>query len=199
MNHFLIDFENVSSEELKQVKGIKKNDDVILFYLNACKNVSLESLSALSKHGVHFSAQKISAGTKNALDFQLASHLGYLIGTCPTEDTYRIVSKDKGYDCLITYWKARNTEVARIDIVQKPNEATTTKKSKVDPADKVTIQELSSVLSKKYNPEQILPIINKYKTKVAINNGITKVVKDTKLAGEIYQKLKPLLKKKNKK
>ena len=35
-NHFLIDFENVSSEELKQVKGIKKNDDVVLFYSNAC-------------------------------------------------------------------------------------------------------------------------------------------------------------------
>ena len=36
MNHFLIDFENVSSDELKQVKGIKKNDDVVLFYSNAC-------------------------------------------------------------------------------------------------------------------------------------------------------------------
>ena len=44
MNHLLFDFENVSSEELKQVKGIKKNDEVILFYTNACKNIALESL-----------------------------------------------------------------------------------------------------------------------------------------------------------
>lgn len=199
MNHFLIDFENVSSDELKRVKCIKKNDDVILFYSDACKNVSLESLNVLSKHGVHFSLLKITNKTKNALDFQLASHLGYLIGTCPAEDTYRIVSKDKGYDCLTAFWKARRKEVVRLDIVQKPNEATTTKKSKVNPADEVTIQELSSILEKKYNPEQILPIINKYKTKVAINNGIMKLVKDSKLASVIYQKLKPLLNKKNKK
>lgn len=199
MNHFLIDFENVSSDELKRVKGIKKNDDVILFYSNACKNVSLESLNVLSRHGVQFSSLKITNGTKNALDFQLASHLGYLIGTCPAEDTYRIVSKDKGYDCLTAFWKARRKEVVRLDIVQKPNEATTTKKSKVDSVDNATIQELSSILAKKYNPEQILPIINKYKTKSAINNGIMKLVKDSKLASEIYQKLKPLLNKKNKK
>ena len=120
MNHFLIDFENISSNELKQVKGIKKNDDVILFYSSVRKNVSLESLSVLSKPGVHFSAQKIAVGTNNALDFQLATYLGYLIGTSPVEDTYRIISKDKGYDCLTTYWKARGTEVSRIDLVQKP-------------------------------------------------------------------------------
>ena len=42
-NHFLIDFENVSSDESKQVRGIKRNRDNILFYTNACKNIALES------------------------------------------------------------------------------------------------------------------------------------------------------------
>ena len=200
MNHFLIDFENVSSDELKQIQGVKKNDSVVLFFSNACKNISLESINVLARNGVSFTSQKITNGSKNALDFQLASHLGFLAGTCPAEDTFHIVSKDKGYDCLITYWKARNRNVDRIEIVSaQKKETKIAKKSKVDPADAVTLKELNSVLSKKDMPDQVLQIFNKYKTKVAINNGLIRIYKDTKRAGEVYQKLKPLLKSKNKK
>lgn len=52
---------------------------------------------------------------KNALDFQLASQLGHLI----REDnlaTFFIVSKDKGYDCLNTYWKEQHVAVKRITL-----------------------------------------------------------------------------------
>ena len=202
MNHFLIDFENVSSDELKQVKGIKKNDDVVLFYSNACRKIDLESLNVVARNGISFTSQKIANGTKNALDFQLATQLGFLIATCPADDVFHIVSKDKGFDCLTSYWKAKNKNVDRVEIPQAPKKETPApepKKPKVDPADKVTLNELASVVSKNDMPDQILPIFNKYKTRVAINNGLIRIYKDTKRAGEVYQKLKPLLKKKNKK
>ena len=200
MNHFLVDYENVSSDELKQIKAVKKNDEVILFFSNSCKNISLESLNCLSKHGVNFTSQKITNGTKNALDFQLASHLGFLVGTCPADDVFYIVSKDKGYDCLITYWKLKDRKVDRLVIVAtQEKDANKAEKPKVNPVNNVTLKELNSALSSKDMPDQVLHIFNKYKTKVAINNGLIRIYKDTKRAGEVYQKLKPLLKSKNKK
>ena len=76
--------------------------------------------------------------------------------------------------------------------------APASKKSKVAPSDRATLAEVKALLSADEQPSEVLDIINAYKTKLAINNGLVKLLKDTKKAGAIYGKLKPLLKKKNK-
>ena len=61
-------------------------------------------------------------GTKNALDFQLSSYLGYIIRE--NEDkpyNYYIVSKDKGFECIINFWK-KKASVRLVFNVVKENE-----------------------------------------------------------------------------
>ena len=210
MNYYLIDFENVRTDGIKDLKGVSEGDAIILFYSEQCKNISLDVIDSIMKLKVQYSSFKAKVGTKNALDFQLASHLGYLIGKRNNmESKYFIVSNDKGYDCLCDYWKELDAVVERISLSEEVTEVKVAtvpkataqpkkKKSKVKASDMATIDEMKKLLSKDDMPEEVLKIFNQYKTKVAINNGLAKHFKDSKKASAIYKKLKPLLKEKNK-
>lgn len=208
MNYYLIDFENVRTDGIKDLKGVSKGDAIILFYSEQCKNISLDVIDSIMKLKVQYSSFKAKVGTKNALDFQLAAHLGYLIGQGNNQESkYYIVSNDKGYDCLCDYWKELDAVVERISLSEDvPEIKAATKapaqlnknKSKVKASDMATIDEMKKLLSKDDMPEEVLNIFNQYKTKVAINNGLAKHFKDSKKASAIYKKLKPLLKEKNK-
>lgn len=208
MNYYLIDFENVRTDGIKDLKGVSEGDAIILFYSEQCKNISLDVIDSIMKLKVQYSSFKAKVGTKNALDFQLAAHLGYLIGQGNNQESkYYIVSNDKGYDCLCDYWKELDAVVERISLSEDvPEVKAATKapaqlnknKSKVKASDMATIDEMKKLLSQGDMPEEVLKIFNQYKTKVAINNGLAKHFKDSKKASAIYKKLKPLLKEKNK-
>ena len=210
LNYYLIDFENVRTDGIRDLKGVSEGDAIILFYSEQCKNISLDVIDSIMKLKVQYSSFKAKVGTKNALDFQLAAHLGYLIGQGNNQESkYYIVSNDKGYDCLCDYWKELDAVVERISLsedVPEVKAATVPKapaqpkknKSKVKASDMATIDEMKNLLSNDDMPEEVLKIFNQYKTKVAINNGLVKKFKDTKRASAIYKKLKPMLKEKNK-
>ena len=50
----------------------------------------------------------------NALDFQLSSYFGYLIGT-NVDNSFIIYSNDTGFDPLIDFWSAYGINVKRIE------------------------------------------------------------------------------------
>lgn len=102
MNYFLVDFENVKTDGIKKLVGTKKGDKIITFSEN-CKNISLDIIENIKEQNIKLSYYKADTGTKNALDFQLSSYLGYLIGKKGDSAKYHIVSNDKGYDCLCSY------------------------------------------------------------------------------------------------
>ncbi len=52
----------------------------------------------------------------NAVDFQLSSQLGYDIAKHGPERSYRIISEDKGYNPLVSYWSDRNLDISRFSI-----------------------------------------------------------------------------------
>ena len=198
LNYYLIDFENVRTDGIRDLNGVSEGDAIILFYSEQCKNISLDVIDSIMKLKVQYSSFKAKVGTKNALDFQLAAHLGYLIGQGNNQESkYYIVSNDKGYDCLCDYWKELDAVVERISLSEDPAQPKK-KKSKVKASDMATIDEMKNLLSNDDMPEEVLNIFNQYKTKVAINNGLVKKFKDTKRASAIYKKLKPMLKEKNK-
>ena len=60
------------------------------------------------------------------------------------------------------------------------------------------MEELSVYLPGEKHQAEILKIINSNKSKISINNGLNKFYKNSKKSSEIYKKIKPLLKKKNK-
>ena len=210
LNYYLIDCENVRTDGIRDLNGVSEGDAIILFYSEQCKNISLDVIDSIMKLKVQYSSFKAKVGTKNALDFQLAAHLGYLIGQGNNQESkYYIVSNDKGYDCLCDYWKELDAVVERISLsedvpevkaatVPKAPAQPKKKKSKVKASDMATIDEMKNLLSNDDMPEEVLNIFNQYKTKVAINNGLVKKFKDTKRASAIYKKLKPMLKEKNK-
>jgi hypothetical protein len=204
MNYYLVDFENIGTDGIKDLAGVKVNDFMILFYSDQCKNITLDVIDSIARLHLQFRAYKVKTGTKNALDFQLSSYLGYLIGKGEADSRFYIVSNDKGYDCLCEYWKAQNVKVERITlqetepVKEKNDAAKPKKKSKVSTSDLATLEEIEELLSEEDEPEEVLRIFNQYKTKQSICNTMSKVFKDSKRASAIYKKLKPLLKAKNK-
>ena len=170
MNYYLVDFENVRTDGIKDLKGVQEGDSIILFYSEQCKNISLDVIDAIVKLNLNYSSFKVKVGTKNALDFQLSTHLGYLIAQGNLDkDNYYIVAKDKGYDCLCEYWKEFGANVSRLSLAEelpdvpasktKVKKTVQPKKSKVKASDMLTIEELKKVLSKEDDPNQVLEIL----------------------------------------
>ena len=207
MNYYLVDYENVKMDGLKDLTGVNNGDTMILFYSDQCKNISLDIMDCIVNRNIQFRCSKVATGTKNALDFQLSSHLGYLIGQASPNAKYYIISNDKGFDCLCDYWKKLNISVERLSLqTQAPPAKPTAKKASPQPkkksvvkeSDLATLEELKKVLADADEPDAVLKIFNQYKTKQAICNGMSKHFKDSKRTSTIYKKLKPLLKTKNK-
>lgn len=200
MNFFLIDYENVKLRPNDEVIRCEEGDEVIVFFSSCCKNIQMDAIEDIMRKQAIFSCIEVYAGSGNALDFQLSSYLGYLIGLGYEDANFYIVSNDKGYDCLCDFWRKlynvnlkRVPRVAATEQLKKPTRSTKVKKS-----DLATIEEIAELLSPNEYPVDILKIVNSYKTKQAIMNSISKLVRDSTIAGNIYKKLKPLLKKKNK-
>lgn len=210
MDYFLIDFENVRTDGIKDLKGVKEGDAMIIFYSENCKSITLDVLDSIVALNLKYSSFKVKIGTKNALDFQLTSYLGYLIGQSGMDTNYYIVSDDKGFEVVADFWKEQNVSVNCISLKElAPNTKTEItkvakkaetrkKKSKVSSEDIATLDEIKTLIGKDNEPSEVLKIFNQYKTKQAICNGMAKHFKDSKKASEIYKKLKPLLKEKNK-
>ena len=209
MNYFLVDFENVRTDGVKDLKGVQEGDSMVVFYSENCKSITLDVLNSIIALKLKYSSFKVKVGTKNALDFQLTSYLGYLIGQGGMDTNYYIVSVDKGFEVVADFWKEQGISVSCISLkepvavpkkeaTKETKKAEHKKKSKVSSKDLATLDEIKTLIGKDNEPAEVLKVFNQYKTKVAINNGLVKHFKDTKKVSEIYKKLKPLLKTKNK-
>ncbi len=213
MNYYLLDYENINSDNIKDLAMLSEGDGLVIFYSEACKNLDLDMINVILKKRLKLEVYPVVTGTKNALDFQLASYMGRLIGSNGTQCSYYIISNDKGFDCLCEFWKTQNIKVERIGLEKlKSKKAKATKtiktskianktntKNKVANGTKVaTLEELKQHLAVDDAPEDIFVIFNKYKTKQAIKNGIDKLFRDSKKSSDVYKKLKPLFKEKGK-
>lgn len=197
MDYYLVDFENTGSEGLGSIKSFHDEDEIYIFYSETCKNLTLDAVD----RKVRFQAFKASVGTKDALDFQLSSYLGYLIRSEGSFSAYHIVSNDRGYDCLIDFWRAEGYKIDRISVDLKdsaPIAVINGIPSESPGKDKVSLQEIKSVLSEKDQPEEVLKIFNAHEDGQKFNNALGHLYSDTTKGGTVYRKLKPLLKAKGK-
>ncbi len=105
MDYYLVDFENVRTDGIKDLKGVKEGDTMVVFYSENCKSTTLDVLNSILTLKLKYSGFKVNVGTKNALDFQLTSYLGYLIGQGNQDARYHIVSDDKGFEVVAKFWK----------------------------------------------------------------------------------------------
>lgn len=100
---YLIDFENVSSDGLSGITYLTEEDEVIIFYSSNSNRLSMKMHILIGKSVCKLDYFEVSVGGKNALDHQIATWLGYLIGTGAAEHYY-IVSKDTGYKHVANFW-----------------------------------------------------------------------------------------------
>lgn len=116
---YLVDFENVSSAGISGIQKLTKEDKVYIFYTVNASNMSFAAHLNLLSSPAEVVYYNVASGGKNALDFQLASFLGYLI--CQgKEKKFCIISNDRGFEYVKTFWE-RNGAAADISIFGAPS------------------------------------------------------------------------------
>ncbi|MBR3601242.1 MAG: hypothetical protein IKL49_02825 [Lachnospiraceae bacterium] len=205
MNYYLVDYENIHNDLDNLINNTSNGDSIVLFYSETCKNISLDVISNFTSRNLKIDCFKVITGTKNALDFQLASYLGYLVGENKKAANYYIVSNDKGFDCLCEYWESIGVSVVRICAqtsvvkpVLKQNPPKTKKEVKKNNKvnNDITLEEVKEIVKENSEAEFIVDVLNNSKEKTEVHNKISKHYKDSKKTGILYKKLKPLFKEK---
>lgn len=104
---YLIDFENVASEGLSGITYLSEEDQVIIFYSNNSNRLTMKMHILIGKSVCNLNYFEVTVGGKNALDHQISTYLGYLMGTNAAERNYYIVSRDMGYKHVANFWASQ--------------------------------------------------------------------------------------------
>lgn len=130
IRHFLVDSENVNDNWLMLFDMADEDDEIIVFYTKKSPHMSYMSVIRLIENNkINIRFEECYEGT-NALDFQLVSYMGYLMGgggaysenECDAAsaetgaDEYIIMSNDTGYDPAIRFWKDKGYPVRRYNV-----------------------------------------------------------------------------------
>ena len=111
-DNYFIDYENVGAAGLKGIENLGKECMVTVFYTEKAQSITFDILDLLRNSSACVVFNKVHVGTKNALDFQLASQLGFTISENLKHfknagHRYFIISHDNGYNALLNYWSSR--------------------------------------------------------------------------------------------
>lgn len=124
---YLIDFENVHNDGIANIEDLSKGDHVHIFSTENALNIKTE---VFWRKDDMVTPHLVPAGPQS-LDMHLVSYLGYLLGRKGKQCTYKIISKDKGYDNIIRFWKEEGYNIIRESEI---------KSRKVNPQNKITTQ-----------------------------------------------------------
>lgn len=130
IRHFLVDSENVNDNWLMLFDMADENDEIVVFYTKKSPHMSYMSVIRLIENNkINIRFEECYEGT-NALDFQLVSYMGYLMGgggACSENECdaasaetgaeeYIIMSNDTGYDPAVRFWKDKGYAVRRFNV-----------------------------------------------------------------------------------
>lgn len=130
IRHFLVDSENVNDNWLMLFDMADENDEIVVFYTKKSPHMSYMSVIRLIENNkINIRFEESYEGT-NALDFQLVSYMGYLMGCAGSfsenkcdaasaescADEYIIMSNDTGYDPAVRFWKDKGFAVRRFNV-----------------------------------------------------------------------------------
>lgn len=109
---YLIDSENIGDEWVNILDIMENNECIYAFYTDRSTHMNCNQVSKLMESG-RGRVQWIKCFEgNNALDFQLVSELGAMIGRDEALD-YVIVSRDNGYNPVVRYWKQKGIAVSK--------------------------------------------------------------------------------------
>ncbi|MGN0034466.1 MAG: PIN domain-containing protein [Coriobacteriales bacterium] len=182
MASYLIDFENVQGNGLRGLDSLGSQDKVFIFYSTNADKITFDLHRRLNETEAQIEYVCVKVGHKNALDFQLATYLGYLVAN-HADEHYFLVTKDNGFEAIATFWQDNNVKVELAsNLTGRSKEAVR--------------NELSGKVRDLVGQTDEIPIIvsyiQKYKTKSGLNNALGKKY-GSQRAGEIYKAIKPLI------
>lgn len=153
-NYVLIDYENVQTKNLSLLD--RDEFKIKVFVGAAQKSVHRELAIALQRFGPEKAEYiEISGSGKNALDFHIAFYIG-LISAGEPDAFFHIISRDTGFDPLITHLKARKVFCQRSAAIEDiPILRTLTAASTPDQADAVIANLLSRGASRPRTPKTL--------------------------------------------
>ena len=112
MSLYFVDFENVHDSGINGVTGLTENDEILIFYSMKSEHMSFDTHVSIMQSPAKVKYIKLRRSAKNYLDFQLVTHLGFVIGS-GMPGPYYIISKDTGYDSVVDYWKDHGVTILR--------------------------------------------------------------------------------------
>ena len=195
MAFYLIDFEN--TKNIPQLPNLTELDTIVFFYSQNANSLSFDLHIELNRSPAKKEYFMAQCGGKNALDFQMSSYVGFLISKYPDEKI-KLISNDNGFGYLLSFWQEKGFQNLELE----KSETSNSQKQKPSQSHVETLQETLQKNSKnlKLNSEQceeVVKIVNTYKTKQAINNNLMKLLRDSDRVGKITKVIKPFLKNKN--
>lgn len=109
---FLIDKENTGNRFLVGVNELTSEDTLVLFQHSKAPPMGEGVWNILRNSKAKLQVVKMQAHTKNAMDFQICTYLGFLVNQYGTCANYYIVSNDSGYLASMEFIKSTlNPEV----------------------------------------------------------------------------------------
>jgi hypothetical protein len=136
-NYVLLDYENV---QIKTLSLLYQEQFEVMIFLGI-NNTKLSTEFVLSKEKLGSRAKyiRLEKAGENALDFHIAFYLGKLVADDPSA-FFHIISKDKGFDTLITHLKSIKILSSRSEsIEQMPCFMDVAKaKQKLNPTDRLS-------------------------------------------------------------
>lgn len=101
---YLVDYEN--THHLGGISGLSENDTVVVFYTQNSSSLSFDAHKEILQAQAKILYKYVDTGGKNALDFQLSTYLGCLVGEKQADrQQLYIVSKDKGFYYVSRFWE----------------------------------------------------------------------------------------------
>ncbi len=186
MAYYLIDYENVRIHGLDGLSELTENDRVCIFYSDNADCLTFGLHFLLNEAKAEISYEKVEIGTKNALDFQLSSYLGYLISQNIEDKAaeYFIVTADGGFSVLVNYWSRKNIIVKTVmDCTGRD----------VNAEKEQLLADVESRIQEKAAVPAVADIIQRCRSRQEVHNALIKELKDNAKASEIYRAVKPLL------
>ena len=102
MKVYYVDYENVSHWGLAGIENLSRSSKVYIVSRDT-DTLRLASISAVLKSKANIEVLTVSTGGRNALDFQLVTHLMLKYNK---NNEYFIIAKDQGYDFAIDMAKS---------------------------------------------------------------------------------------------
>ena len=109
-NYLLVDFENIPSIDQSLLQANMK----VMLFLGETSKIKADYLNKILKICNGMELIKINGSGHNAVDF----HIAYFIGIYSEKEpaaSFRILSKDTGYDPLIRYLASRGIKCERVE------------------------------------------------------------------------------------